>query len=339
MKLAAAGNVMKVWLYAVASVLLGAWVAPLFFNAGMALAEVSAAKSTNGALEWLAGKCGEVDFPVYYGGSILLVAMILFVPWVEWLSVGTTGEPRVRPWTIRVGHGCVGGRGQALERNVRGLWHCCAGFLIVSGLLLSIGAGLVPAGLISLKGAVGGHGELALRTLAKVAGLAVVMEVFFRGIVMGVFLRAMRPAAALGMSAAFFALTLCVVPWGGLDVADPEASGIGFELLEKTAMGFGDGRVVMGRFAPLLALGGVLSYVRWRTASLWMPIGLHAGWLFAAGMLGELTEPVMEMGAREWVISGGLLQQGLVPMLGIFLAGMLAHFLTDKSDERHEAEL
>ena len=41
----------KVWLYAAASVLRGAWISPLFYNAGKALAEVSQFKQINGPLE------------------------------------------------------------------------------------------------------------------------------------------------------------------------------------------------------------------------------------------------------------------------------------------------
>ena len=51
------GDVLKVWLYAAASVWLGAWISPLLYNAGKALAEVSQGKTTNGPLEWLAAVC------------------------------------------------------------------------------------------------------------------------------------------------------------------------------------------------------------------------------------------------------------------------------------------
>src|SRR5512137_2881398 len=51
------GDVLKVWLYAAASVLLGAWISPVLYNAGKALAEVSVCKVTNGPLEWLAKLC------------------------------------------------------------------------------------------------------------------------------------------------------------------------------------------------------------------------------------------------------------------------------------------
>ncbi len=74
------------------------------------------------------------------------------------------------------------------------------------------------------------------------------------------------------------------MPQPGLDVADPEAAGTGFEMLRLLAGRFADWRCVCGHFLPLLALGGVLAYARWRTASLWLPVGLHTGWLFARAM-------------------------------------------------------
>jgi uncharacterized protein len=149
------------------------------------------------------------------------------------------------------------------------------------------------------------------------------MEAFFRGIVMGIFLRAMRPSAALGMSAAFFALALSVMPAAGVTVADPDAGGTGFELLGNVVASLADWRVIFGNLIPLLALGGVLAYARWRTESLWLPIGLHTGWLFSKGMLAKLSAA-----AATPVATDGLFQQGLVPLVAIIFAGVLAHYLT-----------
>ena len=86
-----------------------------------------------------------------------------------------------------------------------------------------------------------------------------------------------------------------------------------------------------GDFAPLLALGAVLAYARWRTASLWLPIGLHTGWLAAKAILASLSQA---KGAGEAVLSGALLQQGLIPLAAIVLAGFLAHHIT--FDPEHE---
>ncbi|RPJ33965.1 MAG: CPBP family intramembrane metalloprotease [Verrucomicrobiaceae bacterium] len=311
------GDVWKVWLYAAASVWLGAWMSPLLYNAGKALAEISQSKTTNGPLEWLAGICRTADFPRFYGAGLLLAALVLFFPWMEWIharrGVAVAGGG---PWRLRLPDGArVAGRGQWLEKNPRGWWHLCAGFLLVAGLLLAAGLALVPAGMFTLRNTGAGLVPLVLKSLVAAFALALVMEVFFRGIVMGIFLRAMRPAAALGMSAAFFALVLAVFPAAGVNVADPEAARPGFELLRLLVARFAELGTVLGSFMPLLALGAVLAYARWRTASLWLPVGLHAGWWFAKSLLAALST------------AGPVISVNLVALAAILIAGALARFL------------
>lgn len=328
----ARGDVLKVWLYAMASVFLGAWVSPLLYNAGKALADVSANKTMNGLLQWLAGLCRAADFKGYFGAAILLAAMVLFLPWMEWIHARRGPAPDgTGPWLLRLPDGArMTSRGQPLRRNLRGLWDCCAGFMLVAGLLLSLGVALVPAGYFTMRVPGTGMAPVVTRAVLGSLGVAMVMEVFFRGVVMGIFLRAMRPAAALCMSAAFFALALSVVPHG-LNVAGPDAGQTGFDLLGLSARRFADWRSICGDFAPLLALGAVLAYARWRTASLWLPIGLHTGWLAAKAILASLSQA---RGAGEVVLSGALLQQGLIPLAAIVLAGFLAHHIT--FDPEHE---
>jgi membrane protease YdiL (CAAX protease family) len=312
--------VLKVWLYAAASVLLGAWISPLLYNAGKALAEVSGCKATNGPLEWLAKLCRVAEFPRFFEAGILLAAAILFFPWMEWIHArrGTAAEAG-GPWRLRLPDGArVSTRGQRLEKNPRGKWHLCAGFLVAAGLLLSMGVAMVPAGFLTMKPPGGALPGMALRSLAAAFFMATVMEVFFRGIVMGIFLRAMRPAAALGMSAAFFALVLSVMAPDGVNVKDPEAARPGFEMLHLVGMRFAEPGALLDSFVPLLALGGVLAYARWRTASLWLPVGLHAGWWFSKSLLGELNPAP----SHQWLL------QGMVPLAAILIAGVLARFLS-----------
>jgi membrane protease YdiL (CAAX protease family) len=335
MRNAVRGDVWKLWLYAAASVALGAWISPLLYNAGKALAEVSVNKTTNGLLEWLAGVCRAADFPRFYQAGLLISAVVLFFPWMEWIQArrGVTMESGGGPWLLRLPPGArIPGHGQPLRENLRGLWHGCAGFLLVSGLLLPMGVALVPAGVFTLRYPVEGLGVCALKILLAVVVPAVVMEVAFRGVAMGIFLRAMKPPLALWMSAVFFAVALSVMPPPGLNVPDPEAARTGFKLLGLVARRLADWQGVCGNFLPLLALGGVLAYARWRTASLWLPIGLHTGWLFAKGMLGALNGP------HESLLPNLLIQQGLLPLVAIIIAGVLAHYLTtDPTDETESA--
>jgi CAAX amino terminal protease family. len=49
--------------------------------------------------------------------------------------------------------------------------------------------------------------------------------------------------------------------------------------------GFGDPMMVLAAFATLFLIGCILADARVLTRSLWLPIGLHAGWIFAAARL------------------------------------------------------
>ena len=324
----------KVWLYAAACVVLGAWISPVMYNAGKALAEVCAHKPTNGLLDWLAGLCREADFREFFMAGLLLAGLLLFLPWMEWLHA-RRGEARVfggGPWGLRIPRSaCLSAGGQRLWKNLRGPWQGFAGFLLVGGLMLPMGVALVPAGFFSMQQPGGGLLPMAMRVLLWSALLAGMMELFFRGLAMGIFLRAMSPPTAIGMSAFFFTLVLAMVPPPGVDVADPEAAGIGWELLALLLARFGDWRSMLSAILPLLALGVVLGYTRWRTASLWLPAGLHTGWLFAKGMLAELSAAGAANPAAA--LAGGILQQGLIPMVAIILAGIFAHFLTLEPDD------
>jgi len=321
------GDVLKVWLYAAASVWLGAWCSPLLYNAGKALAEVSQGKTTNGPLEWLAGQCGRAEFSVFFTASMLLAAALLFFPWMEWLHARRGAAVVPGPWGLRLPDGArISTRGQRLGKNPRGPWQLCAGFLLMAGLLLPMGVALVAAGWFKLQlPADVGLTKLLLRTVILALATALVAEVLFRGIVMGVFLRAMRPAAALGMSAAFFALVASLVSPAGLQVTDPEARGAGFELLRLLALRFADGSLVLANFVPLLALGLVLAYARWRTASLWLPIGMHAGWMTAKALLAGMSAAGNAGGP---FLPADMVQHLLLPLTALFGTAALAHFLT-----------
>jgi membrane protease YdiL (CAAX protease family) len=212
------------------------------------------------------------------------------------------------------------------------------GFLLVTVLFLIIAGVLVMAGVLKWKNPGEPLWGMLLRGLILALVLAVFQEILFRGIALGIFLRAMRPATALGLSAVFFALVHFLNPPPGLTVADPDAAGVGFELLWKIGSQFSEARGVFGIFSPLLALGFVLAYARWRTASLYLPVGLHAGWIFVTGLLGSVTLGTNPPNSMMWVITGMTLSQGLVPLAGIVVAGVLANHFTTAPDAADPSE-
>ncbi|MEO5914657.1 MAG: CPBP family intramembrane glutamic endopeptidase [Luteolibacter sp.] len=332
----ALSDVLKVWLYVAAFVLLGAWISPLLYNAGKALAEVSATKETNGPLKWLADQCRATHFPGFFKLALMLSAGVLFFPLVEWLHGGRASE-RGKVGFLRLPEGARSRTtGQRLKKNPQGMLQAVAGFVGVTLLFFLIATILVFLGVFEWKSPTESMIRIVLKVFATSILLAVVQEILFRSVAMGIFLRAMRPAWALGMTAVIFALVYFLNPPPGLNVLDPEASGIGFEMLRKIAGQFSEPQVVIASFTPMLALGGMLAYARWETASLFLPVGLHAGWIFINGIISHVTLPVSHPDTLVWLLSGSTLQQGLLPLAGIIFAGGLVVRLTSTPADAHE---
>ena len=67
---------------------------------------------------------------------------------------------------------------------------------------------------------------------------------------------------------------------------------------------------VAAMFTTLFLIGWILADARVRTRSLWLPIGLHAGWIFAAGVFNR----VAHRGILELPWLGKNLLVGIVPL-------------------------
>ncbi len=298
MSAAASSGVIKLWLYAIASVVLGAWISPLVYNAGKALAEVSSAKQTNGPLEWLAGVCRRAEFPSFFTASIVGCALVLLLPLLDSLSTSSGN----------------GGTGQRLLRNPWELRQVGLGFLGMVALLCVVAWIFWGLGIVTwLPGAVLECGGV-IKLLALSFAWATVQELWFRGLVMGVFLRAMPTLLAALLATFYFALVHFMIAPTGLTVVDADASGIGFELLGKILHQFIQPRALVVYLLPWLVIGWVLSTLRLRTASLCLPIGIHAGWLFSQTLFACYTRT-----------ASNPLWQSLAFMGAIALLGLLAH--------------
>ena len=63
----------------------------------------------------------------------------------------------------------------------------------------------------------------------------------------------------------------------------------GFQSIGDAFAGFGDPMMVLAAFATLFLIGCILADARVLTRSFWLPIGLHAGWIFASGTFNWLA--------------------------------------------------
>lgn len=158
--------------------------------------------------------------------------------------------------------------------------------------------------------------------------LATFLEVFFRGIVMGIFLRAHRPAIALLAAAIFSTLfQIAFHPSAAVGVPDPEALLAGVHFLTSQFSRLVSPIALVAELIPVFCTGFLFAYARWRTGSLWLPVGLHTGWIFANELFMRIATPIER---KDWfarLLAGDGLQHGLLPLIGIGLTTMLVHFL------------
>lgn len=338
----------KVVLYVVATLVLGAAMAPFIYNVGMAIAEVTADKETNGFLKWLgdAARRSADDFPRFYDRSLYLSAVLLLWPLVFWMKKGR-GEERYRdtPWSLRYPDSVICTRGQPLQKNPCGWLQLIFGFLISTLGLFLLGLLLIQTGAYMWKDAAYSYqgienplimpikwsDEIRKAAIAAVSA-SLIEEIIFRGILLGIFLRAMRPFWAITTLSVLFAFVHFLEPPVGTKIADPEALNAGFILLGHILQRFSDFLPMVSGFSVIFAVGLVLAIARWKTASLWLPIGLHAGWVFSFKVFNGASRPTYIIDEStdslqrvdvfpKWMIGNGL-NEGILPVVTVTLTGI-----------------
>ena len=146
------------------------------------------------------------------------------------------------------------------------------------------------------------------KVLLAAISVPFIEETFFRGIVLGSLIRTGRKLLSLiAVSAIFAAVHFlkgserepAIVTWTS-----------GFQSIGDAFAGFGDPMMVLAAFATLFLIGCILADARMLTRSLWLPIGLHAGWIFASGTFSWLAR--RQMVALPWL--GKNLLVGIIPL-------------------------
>ena len=271
--------------YFVATILFGALTAPLLFWTAQALAG-------RGIFPALAG----FDFESFFHRALLLGALVFLWPLLRWVGIRNR-------------------RDLGLEPNRRWLRDVIVGFLLSTLPVLLCEIFLVARGFYSLRA----NPSWAAAALAVPTAVVVplIEETLFRGLFLGILLRSFPPWKANVISAAIFSIVhFLKAP----DETNPTVSWFsGFVSLGHSFDQFSEPMLVLGGFSTLFVIGVVLANARLSTRSLWMPIGLHSGWILASESFGKIAR--REMIALPWL--GKNLLIGLVPLAACFLSWAL----------------
>ncbi|MBI2470630.1 MAG: CPBP family intramembrane metalloprotease [Planctomycetes bacterium] len=168
-------------------------------------------------------------------------------------------------------------------KHTQGWWeHLQMGFLLSTGIFILYTTFLFVTGTKTLQIDANSIGDLVFQLLKflLIAGIVGwIEEVFFRGFIFQSFLRDMRTISAVCASSLFYSLLHFFK--AKLLVSPGFHPFVGFEVIYQSfsniITNFTD---IMPTMIGIFLVGMVLSYACLRTNSLYLAIGLHAGWIF-----------------------------------------------------------
>lgn len=227
------------------------------------------------------------DFETFFHRALLIAAVVLLWPFLRLSKVRSRAD-------------------LGLAANPRWGRDAFAGALLATIPLLCCGALLIALDIYSFR-----H-NFAWARFGKMLVAAVTVpfieETFFRGIVLGVLLKAGRRYVAILATSVIFSVvhflkaperTSTIVTWTS-----------GWNSIAHSFEQFGDATMLIAAFTTLFLIGWILADARVLTRSLWLPIGLHAGWIFGNGVFNRLAR--QEMLVLPWL--GKNLLVGIVPL-------------------------
>ena len=282
--------------YFIATLLVGALLAPILFWSAQWLA-------AHNILPFLAG----YDFEKFFHRALLVAAIVLLWPFLRTLQIKRWSELGLAPNHHR--------------------WRdLLAGFLLATIPLLCCSAILLISHGYSIRNTI----RWSETSSVVIASLFVplIEELFFRGLILGILLRTTSRMAAIIFTSVLFAIlhffkapdeTIATVTWMS-----------GFVSITHSLYQFREPFLVLAGFTTLFLLACILADARIRTRSLWLPIGLHSGWIFADGFLNILARRA-QIGA-PWI--GKSLLIGIVPLSLGLLTWLLTRAWLNHVDSR-----
>lgn len=315
-------DVSKLLLFLVATFVLAALLVPHVYNLGKFTAEITVNKSINPIIDYIGNHARRADYASFFNRSLYLAALILLPGLLFSLGAKKAIATTKGPWSFALPARAIApNRGQPLVMPPHPIRQLLGGFFLGSVFLLSAGALALLLNFFDWRS--GNFTKLIPNALATASIVALLEEFIFRGIILGIFLRTFRPSLAILMVAFLFGALHFMRPLEEVTIANPEGAMTGFAFVQLTAQRLLSEHLLLQQFAPLFLVGILLGVTRYLTSSLWLPIGLHAGWVFAFTLFGSITTPLG--GHPEWMslVIGENLAQGLLPLSALGVSALI----------------
>ncbi len=269
----------KIAIFVLGTIILGALLSPVVYSVGQKIVEAETLKG--GWLDSIHDSMERATFARYFNRALTLAAVLLLWPTIRWIRKDQP-EKDQRGFLL-------------LEKNPRRWIHLLLGFFVACGTLLLLGYIYTQAGVYDPRDPGKALSRIIVNALSSAIAVALLEEFIFRGALMALILRTASAKASLIFLSVFFAFVHFLQP--------PKTKA--FETILKTMeidwtsgfwiMGqifgqFGNPAFFLAEFTVLFAVGWILGYSRLKTKSLWLGIGLHAGWVFGIKFFSPFTQ-------------------------------------------------
>jgi hypothetical protein len=292
-------------LWLAAALFLAALLTPHLYEAGKNLAENAKTTAYPGWIESIAGSADRAKLDRYFSRCLLVSALALL------------------PFLIRRVRRIPKNEDRALYALRKLTWsqrciHLSSGLIIGAASLGALALVLHFTGASEPSEKAMPLSKFISKAVIPALGAGIIEELLFRGLLLGLWLRACSMWSAWLGSSLMFSFVHFLKPPANTIIADPNSWHSGFEILGGTLGHFAHPLFFVTDFATLAALGLLLAWCRTRTASLWLPIGIHAGLVFALKTFSLTQQLNPESPLHPWFI-GSDLKSGILPLIALGL--------------------
>jgi membrane protease YdiL (CAAX protease family) len=253
------------------------------------------------------------SFSKIFNRLFMGLAIISFLVFRSYLKIGSLAQLGLTP------------ANQSYHHLLKGFLLALSS-LIVLALAMALSEIFTPYFRLSLSVAL----ERSVKALLAAVTVGFLEEIFFRGMIFKGLLQDLGLKAAFLLASLFYSAIHFIKPAEAASLAgfDPWA---GIDHLIRSFQSLLDPVALFPGLLGLFLIGTVLSYAYLRTGSLYLSIGLHAGWIF-----GLKTIRVFGDYRREdlgWLFGSEepKLVSGVAGWIGIVAVGVIIHYLTRTS--------
>lgn len=312
-------------LWLAAALLLTALFTPHLYDAGKTFAENAKTADYPGWIDSIAGSAERGKLDRYFSRCLLVCSLALLPFLIRRVKSIPKSDDHAR---------------YALRKLTWGnrFIHLACGLLIGAVALGGLALVLHFTGASTPNEKAFSFSKLLSKALAPALGAGIIEELLFRGLLLGLWLRACSVWSAWIGSSLLFSFVHFLKPPADTIISDPTAWHSGFEILGGTLGHFTNPLFFVTDFATLTLLGLILAYTRTRTYSLWFPIGLHAGLVFALKTFSLTQRLNPDSPLHPWFI-GSDLKSGLLPLVALALCFITTVFCVRKLTEQKSEKI